>query len=98
RDLTPREEERLQEMHLWVKANAIEKADWSAYFELWVKKPDRGGSNNGNEAKSATAALRRLGERTGGNGSEYIPGSSGPRPLRLDIENGGESPKLLPKR
>src|SRR5262249_13537286 len=98
RELTPREEERLQEMHLWVKANAVEKADWAAYFELWVKKPDRGTGNG--RSGSILAAADRLGERLKAAGAtyNYVPGSSGPRPLRVDQGPRQDSLRKLPPR
>jgi hypothetical protein len=86
RPLTPEEEQRLIDMTLWVRARGVEMNDWEAFWESWLRKHHQ--YREEKDGKSATAALRQLGERTGGNAADYVPGSRGPKPLELDHGNG----------
>lgn len=63
--------------------------------------PKRGGQNGqGRRHGSVLDAFDRLGEKlkAAGASDDYIPGSSGPRPLQLDQEVRPTGLKLVPKR
>src|SRR5262249_23603371 len=98
--LTPFEEQRLADMHLWVRSEGVEKADWEAFFEIWLqKKPPAGRTGNG-KAGSVLAAADRLIERFEQQGAtdDYIPGTSGPEPLALDKPPSANGLRKLPPR
>jgi hypothetical protein len=59
RALTSEEEQRLGDMHLWAKANGVMMADWSSYFEIWLKYPRKtNGPLPGTKAAMANALAK----------------------------------------
>jgi len=85
-------------------ANGKTKADWAATWRNWVRSPiQNGGGQHGNgqgrRHGSVLDAFDRLGERLKAAGAtdDYIPGSSGPRPLELDTQVRPAGLKLVPK-
>jgi hypothetical protein len=85
-------------------ANGKAKADWAATWRNWVTSPyqSNGGQHGGQGRRhgSVLDAFDRLGERLKAAGAtdDYIPGSSGPRPLELDTQVRSAGLKLVPKR
>lgn len=86
------------------RANGRLCADWEAARRNWNRSPYRnqGGSNgHGRRHGSVLDAFDRLGEKLNAQGSfadQYVPGSSGPTPLRLDQDKRPTNLKLIPKR
>jgi hypothetical protein len=76
-------------------------ADWAAAWRNWERRAaefnqQRGNGNGG----SVLAAFNRLGERLkeAGATGDYIPGSGGPEPLRLDTKKRPDGFKLISSR
>ena len=83
-------------------ANGKAKADWAATWRNWVTSPFQtsGGQNgNGRRQGSILDAGDRLREklRQAGASEDYVPGSSGPTPLRLDKDVRPTGFKLVSK-
>lgn len=77
-------------------------ADWGAAWRNWQRKAaelNQRGNGNG-QGRSVLAAFDRLGEqlREAGATGDYIPGTSGPEPLRLDQEKRADGLKLISSR
>ena len=97
------EEQRFRDYWL---ANGKAKADWAATWRNWVTSPyqtngGQYGNGQGRRHGSVLDAFDRLGERLNAQGSfadQYVPGSSGPTPLRLDTQVRSNGLKLVPKR
>lgn len=96
------EEQRFRDYWL---ANGKAKADWAATWRNWVTSPyqtngGQRGNGQGRRSGSVLDAFDRLGERLKAAGAtdDYIPGSSGPRPLELDTQVRPAGLKLVPKR
>src|SRR5262245_2567096 len=62
RPITAAEEERLIDMQLCAKANDARKADWNAYFELWLRKSPPNRERNNENGRSMLATLKSVGE------------------------------------
>ena len=80
------------------------KRNWSAAWRNWCRRAPNFNSNNrgrqdGRRSGSLLDATDRLIEKFGGMeaANAYVPGSSGPTPLRLDIGNGPKNLRLIPK-
>jgi len=87
------------------RAKGYQYIDWDAAYRNFQKSPynarNKGGQNGqGRRHGSVLDAFDRLGERLrqAGASEDYVPGSSGPRPLQLDQEMRAASLKLVPKR
>jgi len=87
-------------------ANAKPWADWHLVWCKWVTSSyqnsnvGHGGQQHGRRHGSVLDALDRLGERLNAEGSfadQYVPGSSGPTPLRLDQDVRPTGFKLVSK-
>jgi len=96
------EEQRFRDYWL---ASGKAKADWAATWRNWVTSPyqtngGQRGNGQGRRSGSVLDAFDRLGEklRQAGASEDYVPGSSGPRPLQLDQEMRAAGLKLVPKR
>jgi hypothetical protein len=78
-------------------------ADWDAALRNWNRNAPRfnGAQGNGNGRRSGSVldAFDRLGEKlkAAGASDDYVPGSSGPRPLKLDTQVRPNGLKLIPK-
>jgi hypothetical protein len=75
--------------------------DWAAAWRNWERKAaEFNQRGTGNDRRSVLAAFDRLGERLkeAGATGDYIPGSSGPEPLRLDTEKRPDGFKLISSR
>ncbi len=79
-------------------------ANWDAAYRNFQKSPynarNKGGQNGqGRRHGSVLDAFDRLGEKLYAQGAtdDYIPGSSGPRPLQLDTQVRSNGLKLVPK-
>ena len=80
------------------------KVDWKATWRRWCRtaseRKSSGGQTHGRRHGSVLDALDRLGERLNAEGSfadQYVPGSSGPTPLRLDQDVRPTGFKLVSK-
>jgi len=87
------------------RAKGYQYIDWHAAYRNFQKSQynarNRGGQNGrGRRHGSVLDAFDRLGERLKAAGAtdDYIPGSSGPRPLELDTQVRPAGLKLVPKR
>lgn len=76
------------------------KLNWSATWRNRVRELIKRGNVNGRDDKSLIAACDRQIERFGGveAARAYIPGSSGPTPLRLDFGQVPTGNKLISSR
>jgi len=86
------------------RAKGYRYIDWDAAYRNFQKSPynarNKGGQNGqGRRHGSVLDAFDRLGERLKAAGAtdDYIPGSSGPRPLELDTQVRSTGLKLVPK-
>jgi len=87
----------------YCKANGKTYVDWDAAWGNWRTSPYRGGQHGNGQGRrhgSVLDAFDRIGERLKAAGAtdDYIPGSSGPRPLELDTQVRPAGLKLVPKR
>jgi hypothetical protein len=88
----------------YCKANGRLYADWDAAWRNWKSSPYRnaGGHNGqGRRHGSVLDAADRLEAKLNAQGSFadlYVPGSSGPTPLRLDQEVRPPNLRVIPKR
>src|SRR5262245_14219415 len=84
-------------------ANGRRQLDWAAAWRNWVNSPyqKQNGGAHGRRHGSVLDAFDRLGERLNAQGSFaelYVPGSSGPTPLRLDQDVRPANLKLVQKK
>jgi hypothetical protein len=100
RELSPFEERRLTEMRLWAKAHGAQMADWGAFFEGWLQKTRPAGRKDNGRTGSVLAAGDRLIEHFEQQGAtgDYVPGTSGPKPLALDKPPSANGVRKLPPR
>lgn len=91
-----------ERFRLYYGANGKAWADWHLVWCKWVMSPIQNGGQNGQGRRhgSVLDASDRLGQKLKqlGASDDYVPGSSGPRPLELDKEVRPASSKRLPSR
>jgi hypothetical protein len=88
-DLAPEQQADFDHFADHARAHARTCADWEAAWRNWHRKSVRMQQQerpNGRRHGSVLDACDRLGERLkqAGASDDYVPGSSGPRPLELD--------------
>lgn len=100
RELSPYEEERLEDMRLWATAHGVEMANWEAFFEIWMRRHTKAKGHGNGKSGSVLAAADRLNERFEREGAtgDYVPGSSGPQPLPVDQPACTNGVRRLPAR
>ena len=95
-----------ERFHNHYLANGEARKSWPASWRKWVTSPyqnsnaGNGGQTHGRRHGSVLDALDRIGERLKAEGAsdDYVPGSSGPRPLELDQEMRPINPRLVSSR
>jgi len=86
------------------RANDRRCVDWEAALRNWNRNAPKfnGGNGNGRGRRSGSVldAFDRIGERlkAAGASDDYVPGSSGPRPLELDTPLRPANLRLVPPR